>query len=406
MFEHLGVHMGQFMERRFVDEQIRASRKLEAIGRLAGGIAHDFNNLLTVIRCHVDLMKSTKPDEAALMEHLRAIQHAGNRATELTSQLLSFSRKSPVLVRVVDINEIVRSSITMLRRVIREDISIELALEGNLFHVKADQGQLERVLMNLAINAQDAMPHGGRLRFATRNQPMNREANATQRAGNSADMCVVLEVSDTGQGMTEEVRARVLEPFFTTKSVGLGSGLGLSVVHGIIQQFGGKLHIDSSPRVGTTVQLFFPATSDPIAIAPQGGLPHAEFLPATVLVVDDEIAIQNVVRSVLTMHGFRVLAVSTAAEALQCLAESREPIEIMLSDIVMPGMGGEELAAVVRKNFPHVKIVLMSGYAKQRGGNDRGERTMREVVINKPFTPALLLETLHNSLARKAAENT
>lgn len=384
--------------RRRLEEQFRQSQKMEAVGRLAGGVAHDFNNLLTVINGYADLLLAGFPVGDPVREPLAAIQDAGERAARLTQQLLAFSRKSVVEPRLVDLNELVAESTKLLRRLIGEDISLAVLSESTPVRVVIDPGQLEQVLMNLAVNARDAMPTGGRLTIETRTVELRDGANRTY-PDLSPGRYASLRVADTGCGMSAEVREKIFEPFFTTKGVGKGTGLGLSVVHGVVKQAGGSVGVESEVGRGTTFTVLLPAaivpttgdTSGLVRVAPRG--------TETILVVEDEDAVRTLVRVALEGQGYIVLPAAGGEEALALLQSQPGRVDILVTDVIMPRMSGRELAELARKAQPGLPVLYMSGYtddALDRHGLDgAGDR-----FIQKPFTPLGLARKIRAILDR------
>ncbi|MBL8826552.1 MAG: PAS domain S-box protein [Planctomycetaceae bacterium] len=370
-----------------LEDQLRQSQKMEAIGRLAGGIAHDFNNLLTVILASSELLATSLPGvQESVLREVQEIRHAAQRATGLTRQLLAFSRQQMLKPVVLDPNEVVSRTESLLHRVIGEDITLTTSLSANLGLIEADPGQLEQVLINLAINARDAMPRGGTLSIATR-----RQVEATGEAW------VELRVTDTGVGIPSEVLPRIFDPFFTTKEVGKGTGLGLAVVHGIVEQSGGKVRVQSQPGEGTTFNVLLPTTKRTAAATPTP--PGTTHQPGseTVLVVDDEVAICSIIAQVLRSQGYTVLVASSAAEALKLVEQHPHDIHLLITDVVMPQVSGEQLAQQVRQLRPAIQVVYMSGYFERETRGDR-PATSIERLLPKPFTPQELKTIVRQSL--------
>jgi two-component system, cell cycle sensor histidine kinase and response regulator CckA len=352
-------------------ERLAHASKMEAIGRLAGGVAHDFNNLLTVIAGYTDLVMGTMQKTDPRMADLEEIRRATQRASLLTRQLLAFSRKQVLRPEEIDLNLVVREIAALIRRLIGEDVELEVATEPGPLPVMADRSQLEQVLMNLAVNARDAMPAGGQLRIRTR-----------QAKGE-----VVLEVEDTGAGMSAEVKTRLFEPFFTTKEVGKGTGLGLSTVYGIVRQSGGDIQVCSEEGHGTRFT---------IALPPAGaGPPHAEEAPPepaareTVLLVEDDAQVRDLVTQVLRRLGYEVVVASTAAGALELCRRHGDRIRLLLTDIALADGSGAGLYAPVSSAVPGVAVLYMSGYAEDTA-LVRGAREAGAPFLQKPFTPSAL----------------
>lgn len=363
------------------EAQLRQAQKMEAIGRLAGGVAHDFNNLLVVMLGNAELLLHASSDPE-LREHAREIVVAAERGAALTQQILRFSRQQVVRAQVVDLNALIRDTEAMLRRLLREDIEVVTDLQPELGSVCIDPGQLTQVLMNLAVNASDAMPHGGRLRIETR----------TAAAG---DECpcepgeqVRLMVSDTGVGMDAQTQARLFEPFFTTKEPGLGSGLGLATVYGIVRQSGGCITVDSEPGRGSSFCVYLPRVEASGEAEVERREPIATPEAATVLVVEDDAMVRKLVTAMLREHGYRVLDACDVDEALQIV--STQSIDVVLTDVVMPGTRPAVLVEQVRARHPHARVLYMSGHAAAGEGDSIDPRDF----LPKPFTLEALLRKL------------
>ncbi len=382
-------------ERKRLEEQFLQSQKMEAVGRLAGGVAHDFNNLLTVIGAYSQMISDSLPDDDRLRGYAQEILWAAERAGTLTNRLLAFSRRQVVQPRIVDLNGLIVTLDNMLRRLIGEDIELKIVLEPGAGAVKADQSHLEQVIMNLVVNARDAMRTGGRLSIKTSRV----ELSESEKGGPDLPpgSYVVLEVIDTGVGMTPEVMGHLFEPFFTTKESGKGTGLGLSTVYGIVKQCGGDIQVRSTPGVGTHFTLYFPRANGQIA-------PPAERAPAStpppadrevILLVEDEYGVRKLVRKMLMHQGYRVIEASCGEEALRICEQHPGPIHLLLSDVVMPNMSGRELASRLCAVRPELKVLYMTGYTEdaivQHGVLEPGV-----AVLNKPF--------LSDVLARKVRE--
>jgi signal transduction histidine kinase/ActR/RegA family two-component response regulator len=382
-------------ERRRLEAQLRESQKMDAIGRLAGGIAHDFNNLLTVVKGNAELLQEQDLSGETVAELVDDIHGASERAAGLVRQLLTFSRRQPTRLEVLDLNVIVRDIAGLLRRVLGENVAVKTTLGSTPIKVRADRSQLEQVIMNLAVNARDAMPKGGSLTIAT-------HAATESRPGHPPAKVARLLVTDTGTGMTPEVRGRVFEPFFTTKGPGKGTGLGLATVYGIVKRNGGDIGVDSSPGVGTAFRIDFPWCDDPsgsssmnLAVTPQardrevgGG--------RSILLAEDETAVRKMARAALESCGYRVTEAECAEDALELL-ESGLAVDLLVTDLTMPGMGGRELAARVRTRLPEVGVVFISGYAPDASWLDD---VPGAVFLAKPFTPSELLRFTGKATAR------
>jgi PAS domain S-box-containing protein len=351
-------------ERRKLEDQYRQSQKMEVVGRLAGGVAHDFNNLLTVINGYGEMVLAVLPSGHPARESVVEMVKSGERAAALTRQLLAFSRQQVLAPRVLNLNTVITETERMLRRVIGEDIELATRLQPSLGPVRADPGQLEQVLLNLAINARDAMPQGGRLTVETRDVDLD-EAYAVEHAGAIPGRYAVLAVSDTGVGMTPEVRARVFEPFFTTKGPGKGTGLGLATVHGIVSQSGGRVEVYSEIGHGTTFKVYLPRFGE----SPSANRRLQSRLTATprgnetILLAEDEESVRALSRYVLRDCGYAVLEAADGEEALKLCAGERGEIHLLVSDVVMPGMGGRQLAERLRALRPDIRVLYLSGYA-------------------------------------------
>ncbi|HEU4641136.1 MAG TPA: PAS domain S-box protein [Gemmatimonadaceae bacterium] len=378
---------------RELEAQLRQSQKMEAVGQLAGGVAHDFNNLLTVIKVHAELALESLSITHPLHADLEEIQKASSRAAVLTRQLLAFSRKQLLQPRVLDLNVVVSGLEPMLRRLIGEDIGILIRLSPSLGLVLADPGQIEQVLVNLALNARDAMPEGGTLVISTANADIV-EGERGLPAGMAPGPYVSLAVTDTGCGMTREVQARVFEPFFTTKPTGKGTGLGLPTAYGIVKQSGGHIGVESEPGRGTRFTLYLPRVSGsgrplPVASAP-GARPRGT---ETVLLVEDEDSVRTLTRRILEAQGYTVLDASDGLSALGRAAAHAGPIDLLLTDVVMPDMSGSALAEQLAASRPELRVLYMSGYTDDEIVR-RGFPESETRFLQKPFTADALADAL------------
>ena len=371
---------------RHTEEQLRVAQRMEAVGRLAGGIAHDFNNLLTVIINYAGFALDDVEGNAPLRAHLSEVCKAAERAATLTRQLLAFSRKQVMQPRVLDLNAIIGGMAGMLRSLLGEDISISVVRAMGLGKVMADPGQVEQVVMNLAVNARDAMPNGGTLTIETDNTEID-EAGVSRLPGIRPGPHVRLTVTDTGCGMDERTRVQLFEPFFTTKRTGKGTGLGLATVYGIVRQSGGAIWVRSEPGKGTTFTVLLPRELSVTETAVRRAtIPTHSAATETILVVEDEQAVRSLVERILSSAGYTVLAAASGGEALHICERQHASVHLVLTDVVMPDMGGKELANHLKHLHPHLRVLFMSGYTREaildRGVLDRGTH-----FISKPFSP-------------------
>ena len=380
-------------ERKRLEEQFLQSQKMEAVGQLAGGVAHDFNNLLTAISGYCQLAaRELKPD-APVSGYLREIGDASERATDLTRQILAFSRRQLIEPRVVDLNELVVRMDKMLRRFINESIDLFITCSPSLGMVRVDPGQMEQVLINLSLNARDAMPDGGRLIIETSNVASGNGRTVTRPPSIPHGEYVMLAIADTGVGMTDEVKSHVFEPFLT-KEVGKGTGLGLSTCYGIVSQSNGYLDVDSRAGQGSTFRIYLPRVLDEVKRITIGRPDQPPSGKETVLLVEDESSVRGLAARVLRDLGYRVIEASDGQEALQA---SSEEIDLLLTDVVMPSMDGTELAEQLRQIHPEMRIIYTSGYMDDTIGRygvlDEGAQFM-----NKPFTPDVLARCVRQAL--------
>jgi two-component system, cell cycle sensor histidine kinase and response regulator CckA len=367
------------------EEQLRQSQKMEAVGQLAGGIAHDFNNLLTVINGFTELLGARLAPDDPLASYIAEIGFAGERASALTRQLLAFSRRQVLQPKVLDVNEVVIGMQGMLRRLISEDISVEARLDPALGHVEADPSQLEQVVLNLVVNARDAMRPGGAVTIHTANVEVNGSSSPHQ-TGIPSGSYVCLSIADTGCGMDAETRQRIFEPFFTTKEQGKGTGLGLSTVYGIVKQSGGEVRVQSEPGRGTTFEIYLPRA---LTTAEPAAAPNApRFWPLggeTILLVEDEEQVRDVVREALEAAGYAVLEAPSGDEALRLAARHDSPIHLLVTDVVMPGLSGRQLADTLVASHPEARVLYMSAYTDQAIVH-QGVLEPGLTLIQKPFT--------------------
>jgi signal transduction histidine kinase len=391
------VAFNDISERKKLEEQLRQSQKMDALGQLAGGIAHDFNNLLTIINGFGEVvLSSLNPDDPA-HELVGEMKKAGERAAGLSRQLLAFSRKTVLSPKVLDLDSVVIEMEKMLRRIIGEDITLTTGLPANLGRVHADPGQIEQVLLNLVVNARDAMPHGGRMTIETRNVDLDEEYARTH-----PEVCpgryVLLEVRDTGCGMTEEVKGRIFEPFFTTKAAGRGTGLGLAIVYGIIRQSGGHIAVESSLGQGTTFRIYLPRIEDAIVEESSTGFAALARGTETVLVVEDDDGVRALIRHLLHRLGYTVLVAASGTEALEVARQHHGAIDLLLSDVVMPGMNGVELSRRLQVHRPGVKVLYLSGHVDEAVVG-RGVLAAETAILKKPFTVPMLAQKIREVLA-------
>lgn len=390
-------------ERRQLEEQFRQAQKMEAVGRLSGGVAHDFNNLLGVIIGYAEFLQERLEPENALRGSADEILKAGKRAASLTRQLLAFSRQQVLDPKIVDLNAAVSDMEKMLGRLISEDIELTTLLSPNLGRVKADQGQLEQVLMNLAVNARDAMPSGGKLVIETENIVMDEKFVRRYPYPVQPGPYVSLTVTDNGVGMDAETKARAFEPFFTTKEKGKGTGLGLSTVYGVVKQSGGYIDIYSSPGAGTTFKIYLPRVDDEAVKAEKlsNGARSSFEGKETILLAEDETSLRTLTRTTLELCGYKVLEAKDGVEALEVSERHAGPIELLLTDIVMPGMGGRPLAQELTRRRPEIRVVYMSGYTGQAVGA-QGPVEPGSDFLPKPFTRDTLTRKIREALDRRA----
>jgi two-component system, cell cycle sensor histidine kinase and response regulator CckA len=376
-------------DRKKLEEQFHQAQKMEAVGKLAGGIAHDFNNLLTVISGYSDLLISLLPGEDSRKSYLHEIQKAVERAVHLTRQLLAFSRKAVVEPRVLDLNALVHGTEKMLRRLIGEDIRLTATFAPTLRQIKADAGQIEQVIVNLAVNARDAMPQGGKLTIETRNVRLGDDYTMIHPEVKPGRY-VMLAVSDTGSGMTQETKAHIFEPFFTTKGVGKGTGLGLATVYGVVTQCGGHLDVYTDVGQGTSFKIYFPSVEDnAVSRKSDHGVRFAPHGKETILLVEDEEAVRNIAKLTLQSFDYNVLEAANGKDAIRLGEQHTQPIHLVVTDVVMPEVGGRQVAESLSASRPGIKILFVSGYtddAVVRHGIFKSE----VAFLQKPFTPMSL----------------
>ena len=384
-----------------LEQRFYQSQKMEAVGRLAGGIAHDFNNMMTVVTGYGESLLLSLEDQNPLRQSVNEILSAGRKAAALTQQLLAFSRKQLLHPRILDLNEVVAGIENMIRRLIGEDVAFDFLPQEGVGRVKADAGQIDQVILNLVVNAKDAMPEGGRLAIETADVELD-EGYAREHIAVEPGRYVMLAVSDTGTGIEEKIRSKIFEPFFTTKDRGKGTGLGLSTVYGIVKQSGGNIWVYSEPRTGTCFKLYFPRVEATDEREPRQSLPASAAITGTetVLLVEDEPMVRRLVRRVLTGHGYRIIEAGGAKEALKAARETL-PIHLMITDVVLPELNGRSLARRVARRHPETRVLFMSGYA-DRSIVRHGVLSEGAAFLQKPFTALSLLRRVREILDRGA----
>jgi len=390
-------------ERRVLERQLRMAGKMEAVGRLSGGIAHDFNNLLGVIIGYSQVLKRRLGPQSEFLEHVGEIEKAGQRAASLTRQLLAFSRQQILTPSFLKLNDLVLDMTKMLPRLLGEDVTVQTSLCPELGMVRADQGQIEQVIMNLAVNARDAMPEGGTLRIETSNVEFD-QAYVRQHAGAKQGEYVMLAVIDSGTGIDAETLAHIFEPFFTTKEVGKGTGLGLATVYGVVKQSDGYIWVETKPGQGAAFQVFLPRFAEPASTKPAVA-PLAEAIGGseTILLVEDSDPLRKLTQSFLESHGFRVHAAQNGEEALQVEAQHSGKIDLLLTDVVMPGMNGKALAERLLQKQSGMRVLYISGYTDSFIAR-HGALEPSTVLLHKPFTEEELIRKVREVLDTKRAE--
>ena len=395
--EKLVIVNRDITERKQLEQQLLLSQKLEAIGRLSGGVAHDFNNLLGVIIGYAEALQQDRGSVETYKEAVEEILKAGQRAATLTQQLLAFSRKQVLEAKILDLNSVVTDFEKMLRRMIGEDIELKIIPCSDLGTVKADRGQIEQVIMNLAVNARDAMPRGGLLKIETANVEL-RKQDVIDRPYVVPGEYVLLRVSDTGCGMDADLQSRIFEPFFTTKEKGKGTGLGLATVYGVIKQSGGYIWVKSEPGHGATFSIFLPrAEGPPVEHVTSLSRRAARGSPRTILLTEDEPSLRKLTRNTLAQLGYSVLEAPNASEAIEIADKLASHIDLLLTDVVMPGMSGRELAQHLADSRPNMKVLYMSGYTDGAIA-DHGVLEKGISILRKPFTHAQLIHMLEEVL--------
>ncbi len=394
LFEHskrlkLAIHRA--LEKRHLDAELRQAQKLEIIGRLAAGMAHDFNNILTVISGYSSLALEELKGDSPIRKSLEQIRKAGSVASTLTRQLLSFSRRQVITPKIINLNTLLSEMEKMLLRLLRDDVSLKLMIASGLGSIKADPGQIEQVVMNLVLNAQDAMPGGGEIVVSTY-AAVRREHEFLERMG-SAETYACFAVQDTGIGMDEETRARIFDPFYTTKPAGKGTGLGLSAVYGIVQQNNGLIQVDSKPAQGTTFRVYFPIVMEAARSGESEDITITE-VPGrreTILLVEDDESVRDLIHHVLTRNGYVILEAHRAGDALILCEQHEGVIDLLLTDIILPQINGRDLAERLRNLRPNMKVLYMSGYSDKTIFNPAFLEQGSD-FIKKPFSPKILLK--------------
>jgi signal transduction histidine kinase/CheY-like chemotaxis protein len=393
-------------ESKQMEDMFRQAQKMEAVGRLAGGVAHDFNNMLSVIIGYSELLLERADTDGQVRKQCEEIKRAGDRAASLTRQLLAFSRQQVLEPRVLNLNTSVAEIEKMLRRLIGEDIDLRTSLDPTLGLVKADPGQIEQVIMNLAVNARDAMPEGGKLIIETSNTELDDEY-ALHHPPCIVGRYVILAVTDSGVGMSQETKARIFEPFFTTKELSKGTGLGLSTVYGVVKQSGGYIWVYSEPGQGSVFKLYLPRVDgSEVQIRPAKSAPELLAGTETILLVEDEQSVRALTRNLLEQGGYTVLEADNGAHAVEIAKQHHGPIHLLLTDVVMPGMNGPAVAEMILPIHPEAKALYVSGY-NSSFGTQTGLVPAGANLFQKPFSRAALLRKVRNLLdMQKKSETT
>ncbi len=396
------VNARDVTEERQLAAQLQQAQKMEAIGRLAGGVAHDFNNILTTIQGNVALIGEDLPADSEFREGMREIEEGARRASRLTSQLLSFSRRQVVRAEPLELNALVRETQSMLERLIGENILLSLRLEARSDIVRVDRGQLEQIVVNLVVNARDALPDGGRIEIATADVEVTADAARAAEFQLVAGSYALLTVTDDGRGMDEETQRRIFEPFFTTKPPGKGTGLGLSTVYGAVRQGAGYIGVETDPGTGTTFSVYLPRAEDAVPEpAPEEKSPvELEADGDLVLVVEDEAPVRTLIARILQRRGYTVIEAADGQEALDLAARQRDPIDLLIADLVMPGLSGREVADRLAPLHPDMAVILISGYTADEVVRE-GILTGARNFLPKPFTPDALARIVAGVLRKK-----
>ena len=397
---HFEMIAEEVSQRKALEAQLRQSQKMESVGRLAGGVAHDFNNLLSVILGYSEVLEDSPTLNSEHRKHAGAIKKAGLRAASLTRQLLAFSRQQILEPKVLNLNTVVADMEEMLRRLIGEDIELTTALDPALGQIQADQGQIEQIIMNLIVNARDAMPQGGKLSIETANVDLD-EVFVQRRPPTTAGPYVLLAVTDTGSGMDKEKQAHIFEPFFTTKGKDKGTGLGLAVVYGVVKQSSGYIWVYSEPGKGSSFKIYLPRVHKPVEMTGNSADFHGSVRGSeTILLVEDEESLRGLTHSLLVQHGYNVLQASDGTRALETVRQYQGRIHLLLTDVVMPGTSGRTLAEKMAVHYPDTKVLFMSGYTDYavvaHGVLDGGT-----FLLQKPFTRDALMRKVREVLDAK-----
>ncbi len=390
-------------QRRELEQQLRQMQKIEAIGRLAGGVAHDFNNILMAISSYAELLYGKIPEKDSSRRYIDEISKATDRAASLTQGLLAFSRKQVISPKVLDLNALIAEQTEMLKRLIPENIELRFLPGNALERVKIDPGQVEQIVMNLVINARDATPDGGKILVETGNAELDQTDDGLQSSAPKGNY-VVLAVSDNGCGMAPEIKSQIFEPFFTTKEQGKGTGLGLAIVFGIVKQSAGYIFVHSEPGHGTTFKIYLPCVEDAIQSNDTEECDASLIGDETILLVEDEEAVRESAAEYLKENGYNVLTAEEGSQALQIAEQHKQPIHLMLTDVIMPRMSGRELSEKIASIHPETKVVYMSGYSNNLLSNKQ-VLDSKHVLLQKPFRLAVLGKRIREALNRSSAAN-